>query len=439
MYFFEWMFWWGSTFDEKQRDADWLSFIDKRQKKLGVLNSEKPVDLSLSESSCPRARGPVYAFNDTFLEMRSGSLEHYRGLLTPLALTAIWFVGVGGFHHLYWIIDREWQDRIVGNIIALFLFGSVTFCFWYCFFKFKLYIPVRWELFTQRRLLIRFNRKTRQVYLHRPKYAGGVMILPWEEMVVALEGPGMPLLLGWIPQHTGLPFATFAAVGKRAGRAQELLDEWEFIRCYMEEGPESVPRPRVRSKIPWPWYSLEPQFEGLGPILRHGDWKLWLGKVLISPAFLTLGAGHWVSQLLCWEPRWPKIIREAGQPGKPTPKLTTAEDYDPETCRRLHLNKDMWVPSEQGGGNAININIADAGSLAELEGIGLNRARAIVAYREQHGNFDEPEQLQLVPGVGPELVRQNLWRMTTAPEQRDMQKKSFSSGAGQAGDCKPEG
>ena len=69
--------------------------------------------------------------------------------------------------------------------------------------------------------------------------------------------------------------------------------------------------------------------------------------VMISPALLALGLANWLSQLLCWEPRWPKVIREAGQRGKPRPKLTEASDYDADTCRRLYLNADLWKPMEE--------------------------------------------------------------------------------------------
>lgn len=348
MYFFEWMLWWGNTLAEERKDEVFgKDFMDENQASLKAALEEEHPPLDQPVSDNPSSRGPVYAFNDTYLEMRCGSLDHYRGLITPLALAVIGMAGIVPAYLLGLLI--------IGDIPAQgafeFLFGVVAFSswfigFWWLFSKFKFYIPIRWEIFTQRRLLIRFNRKARQVYLHRPKYAGGVVTMPWDKIIAIHEGAGMRLVLAWMPHRTGQPFVTFAAVGKRAGTAQDLLDEWEFIRRYMEDGPKSVPKPRVRSKIPWPWYSLEPQFEGLWPILRHGDWKLWLGKLLMSPAFLILGAGHWVSQLLCWEPRWPKIIREAGQPGKPTPKLTTAEDYDPETCRRLYLNTDLWVPKD---------------------------------------------------------------------------------------------
>ncbi|MEQ9509986.1 DUF6708 domain-containing protein [Alloalcanivorax xenomutans] len=347
MYFFEWMLWWGNTLAEERKDEVFgKDFMDENQESLKAALEEEHPPLDRPVSDNPRSRGPVYAFNDTYLEMRCGSLEHYRGLITPLVLAAGLFAFGGVYMTLGMLVRGPGHNSILEYLFAIAVIGGLTAGLWYCFFKFKFYIPIRWELFTHRRLLIRFNRKTKQVYLHRPKYAGGVVTMPWDKIIPIHEGAGMRLVLAWMPHRTGQPFVTFAAVGKRAGTAQDLLDEWEFIRRYMEDGPESVPKPRVRSKIPWPWYSLEPQFEGLWPILRHGDWKLWLGKLLMSPAFLILGAGHWVSQLLCWEPRWPKIIREAGQPGKPIPKLTTAEDYDPETCRRLYLNADLWMPKD---------------------------------------------------------------------------------------------
>jgi hypothetical protein len=60
--------------------------------------------------------------------------------------------------------------------------------------------------------------------------------------------------------------------------------------------------------------------------------------LLLSPLIVLLAFCHWVSLLLCHQPRWPKVIEEAGQPGKPTPKLTVAEDFGPEIAERLRAN-----------------------------------------------------------------------------------------------------
>ncbi|MGM0632976.1 MAG: ComEA family DNA-binding protein [Pseudomonadota bacterium] len=62
--------------------------------------------------------------------------------------------------------------------------------------------------------------------------------------------------------------------------------------------------------------------------------------------------------------------------------------------------------------NQVNINTADADTLAlALEGVGLSRAEAIVAYREENGPFERVEELQEVSGVGPVTLENNLERL----------------------------
>ncbi|GLS83845.1 ComEA family DNA-binding protein [Paraferrimonas haliotis] len=56
----------------------------------------------------------------------------------------------------------------------------------------------------------------------------------------------------------------------------------------------------------------------------------------------------------------------------------------------------------------VNINQADANTLANrLSGIGLSKAQAIVAYRQQHGNFKHPQELVLVKGIGMSILEKN--------------------------------
>ncbi len=53
---------------------------------------------------------------------------------------------------------------------------------------------------------------------------------------------------------------------------------------------------------------------------------------------------------------------------------------------------------------AVNINTADAETLASLEGIGAAKAQAIIQYREQHGAFTSVEQLVEVKGIGEKTL-----------------------------------
>lgn len=56
----------------------------------------------------------------------------------------------------------------------------------------------------------------------------------------------------------------------------------------------------------------------------------------------------------------------------------------------------------------ININTADALTLQKaLSGVGLNKANAIVAYRESNGNFTSVDELIEVSGIGKTLLDRN--------------------------------
>jgi len=133
-----------------------------------------------------------------------------------------------------------------------------------------------------------------------------------------------------------------ALLGKQGQGGSELRDEWEFIRRYMEDGPQAVPRPRLSTQLPSPVQAFSAQFEGLGRFFRKSSWLFKVVLLLVCPAFVIIGTGHWLSLLLCWRPRWPKVIREAGMPGKPVPAVTTLSDYPPEIQERLLANADRW-------------------------------------------------------------------------------------------------
>lgn len=56
----------------------------------------------------------------------------------------------------------------------------------------------------------------------------------------------------------------------------------------------------------------------------------------------------------------------------------------------------------------VNINTADAETIsAELNGIGLSKAKAIVEYRKKHGPFKSADDLSLVKGIGEKTVEKN--------------------------------
>ena len=56
----------------------------------------------------------------------------------------------------------------------------------------------------------------------------------------------------------------------------------------------------------------------------------------------------------------------------------------------------------------VDINTADAETIsAELKGVGLAKAKAIVDYRKKHGPFRSADDLSLVKGIGERTVELN--------------------------------
>jgi competence protein ComEA len=54
---------------------------------------------------------------------------------------------------------------------------------------------------------------------------------------------------------------------------------------------------------------------------------------------------------------------------------------------------------------AVNINTASKAELETLNGIGANKATAIIKYRKEHGNFKSVNDLTNIKGIGPKMVK----------------------------------
>lgn len=68
---------------------------------------------------------------------------------------------------------------------------------------------------------------------------------------------------------------------------------------------------------------------------------------------------------------------------------------------------------------SVNINEADVKTLAAtVDGIGMSRAKAIVAYRDQFGPFDSVQDLVKVKGVGKKTVEKNKDRLTVGKSMK---------------------
>lgn len=99
---------------------------------------------------------------------------------------------------------------------------------------------------------------------------------------------------------------------------------------------------------------------------------------------------------------------------------SASEPLRVETQRRLEPQQAVIAlpaPTERGmGDDRININTADAATLATLPGIGEKRAADIVADREANGPFRFPEDITRVKGIGEDTLSKMIDRIKTEEE-----------------------
>jgi len=78
----------------------------------------------------------------------------------------------------------------------------------------------------------------------------------------------------------------------------------------------------------------------------------------------------------------------------------------------MSLAAARWAGAAEPGLMKVNINSADAETIAEvLDGVGIKRAEAIIAYREANGAFQDASELVKVRGIGDSTVSRNLDRI----------------------------
>jgi hypothetical protein len=116
----------------------------------------------------------------------------------------------------------------------------------------------------------------------------------------------------WAAEDTPNGLMEMLMCGRNSRDQTEVRDRWEYIRRFMENGPQSVPRVKLIGKIPWPWRSVWTTLSGTWPIFSFKELN-WTAPfiVLMLPAGLLYAFFQWLSLLLCWEPVFPRAIRKA--------------------------------------------------------------------------------------------------------------------------------
>lgn len=74
--------------------------------------------------------------------------------------------------------------------------------------------------------------------------------------------------------------------------------------------------------------------------------------------------------------------------------------------KTLLLALVMWFVLAGAALAGVNINTATKEELTSLKGVGDKRAQDIIDYRKKHGDFKSVDDLQKVPGIGSNFLKQ---------------------------------
>ncbi|MDJ0870720.1 MAG: helix-hairpin-helix domain-containing protein [Gammaproteobacteria bacterium] len=76
--------------------------------------------------------------------------------------------------------------------------------------------------------------------------------------------------------------------------------------------------------------------------------------------------------------------------------------------RQLLVAFALSLPMAVLAMDPVDLNTANAETLAEtMDGVGIQKAQAIVAYREAHGPFVSVDDVTAVRGIGPSTLEKN--------------------------------
>lgn len=181
----------------------------------------------------PDDRGTAVAFNSTYVEFVGRRFRLRGGIISFLATLGIFlFISVPAV--VFYTGPSNSANTISTLIVAIFTFGWATFL-WLFF--------LRKEYFSHTYYPIRFNRKTREVYVFRDKRDGGIITVPWDEGYFHIgEGLRDKQLLDLrchIMGQDNVVKDTFVT-GMYYSQPEPVQQIWEFIRRYMDEGIESL-------------------------------------------------------------------------------------------------------------------------------------------------------------------------------------------------------
>jgi len=257
----------------------------------------------------PEQRAGLICMNSTYIDWIDRRFP-YRGTMNTFLASVCMLILIPFCAYANLVV---YQDRFrVQHWWVLMLMGlPIYVMFWYI-----IKIAIRGEYFSYTYWPIRFNRKTRMVHVFRHNGAGGTLSVPWDQVYFYIgEGKqrsdnvyiGGHILDGDVVKDT---FALGLDAPKN--NVLPLFEMWEFIRCYMDEGPEAAgPHPLDRYiglSVTPSLYNCQMMMDiyYLGELPR-------IARILAYPFVLLYTLTRWFVLRTCRKPVFPPEVEATCQ------------------------------------------------------------------------------------------------------------------------------
>lgn len=259
-------------------------------------------------SDVSNERHCVISFNSTYMDIVD---RRYR--LRGMVATAVVTLGsvalaIYGIWMLLTQVPTLYEGRVVDWFLIVLLVGGFIGQF---VLMYKLVIGR--DFFTYKYYPIRFNRRTRMVHAYTDAGSAGVISVPWDDAYFHLGHGEREKFLRDIRCHVmeGDVVKKTFAVGHYFDDPQKIREIWEFIRRYMDEGPEHVvdapALARVHLSVADTWKNCY-----LTVIISLGE-ALLPYRTLLMPLLGPLIACRWLVLKSSKTPVWPDyVVKESG-------------------------------------------------------------------------------------------------------------------------------
>jgi len=258
----------------------------------------------VEQDVAPDERASLVHFNSTYVDLIDLRFR-LRGMVsTTMVLLGTIGLFLLGFFLLFTLVipnlEGDFWDWVMYAMVAVCVVGAPVL-FWHT--------TLKYEFFTYVWYPTRFNRRNRMVYFFTGGKEGAVRV-PWDDAVFYIgRGTTQDFLrdLRCSIVDDRVVKRTFA-VGHYFDDEQKIKGIWEFVRRYMENGPEAVVDSIDDRQMN---LSVKPSWRNCYLFVVASLGPAMLGaRFVLMPLLLPLVLCRWLVLKSCRMPVWPQWVED---------------------------------------------------------------------------------------------------------------------------------